>query len=204
MAFFGHNGPMIVTVMWTETIVALIFVLARLYTRSRIVRSIGWDDHLIAISMVFPTPFPGNLQETDRTSKLLFLGYTILCTVAATKGFGTHLEELGLPQAVKAIKWEIAGQSFNIAAIGTSKSSVAVFLLRIVTQKSHIYLLWFFIVSTSFVCASCIVFMFTQCTPLESIFNPSLPHTCYLNFTANAIFSGSRFLTQTTRLKAAS
>ncbi|KUJ09791.1 uncharacterized protein LY89DRAFT_711067 [Mollisia scopiformis] len=159
--------------MWTETIVALLFVLARLYTRVRIVRNIGWDDHLISISM------------------FLFLGYTILITIAATDGFGSHLTDLGLPQAVKAIKWEIAGQTFNIAAIGTSKSSVAVFLLRIVTSKSHIWILWFCIASTSFVCASCIVFMYTQCTPLESIFNPTLPHVCYLNFTVNAIFSGS-------------
>lgn len=124
--------------------------------------------------------------------QFLFFGYTIACTVAAYNGFTNHLQDLGLPQAVKAIKWEITGQSFNIAAIGTSKSSVAVFLLRIVTRKDHVLILWFCIASTSFVCASCIVFMFTQCTPIASVFNPSLPHTCYLNFTVNAIFSGSK------------
>lgn len=54
------------------------------------------------------------------------------------------------------------------------------------------YILWFCILSTSFVCATCIIFMFTQCTPVASIFNPSLPHTCYMNFTVDAIFSGSK------------
>lgn len=78
----------------------------------------------------------------------------------------------------------------NIAAIGTSKSSVAVFLLRIVTQKMHVWTLWFCIGSTLFVCASCIVFMFTQVAPLAAVFNPSLAHVTYINFTVNAIFSG--------------
>jgi hypothetical protein len=107
---------------------------------------------------------------------------------------GSHAADLGPVQTVKAIKWEIAAQTFNIAAIATSKSSVAVFLIRLVSRRLHIQLLWFCVFSTTFVCASCIVFMYTQCTPLESIFNPTIPHTCYLNFTANAIFSGSKFV----------
>ncbi|KAF8862786.1 hypothetical protein BDZ45DRAFT_798959 [Acephala macrosclerotiorum] len=172
-SYLGSNGRLVIVVMWVETMIALVFVLARMYTRTRLVRSLGWDDHLTNISM------------------FLFFGYTILCTVAATNGFGNHLTDLGLTQGVKAIKLEIAGQTFNIAAIATSKSSVAVFMLRIVIQKHYYWILWFCILSISFVCASCIIFMYTQCTPLESVFNPTLPHTCYLNFTTNAIFSGS-------------
>ncbi|CZR69627.1 related to integral membrane protein pth11 [Phialocephala subalpina] len=173
MYFVGRNGPLIMAVMWVETLIALAFVAARIYTRTRLIRNIFLEDHLITISMV------------------LFFGYTILCTVATLNGMGSHAADLGLPQTVKAVKWEIAGQCFNIMAIATSKSSVAVFLIRIVNRKLHTWLLCFCIFSTTFVCVSCIVFMFTQCTPLESIFNPTIPHTCYINFTANAIFSGS-------------
>lgn len=195
VSYFGKNGPLIVAVMWTETLFALAIVLARLYTRHRLIRSVGWDDHLIAISTVsHHTHSVHILPPAYQIEKVLFIGYTTLCTVAAFNGFGSHLEDLGLSQAVIAIKWEIAAQTFNIAAIGTSKSSVAVFLLRIINRKLHFWMLWFAVGSTAFVCASCIVFMFTQCTPLESVFNPSLPHTCYLNFTANAIFSGSKYL----------
>lgn len=194
VSYFGTNGPLIVAVMWTETVFALAIVLARLYTRHRLIHSVGWDDHLTAISAVSqPLNCASILPPANQIKKVLFIGYTTLCTVAAFNGFGNHLEDLGLPQGIIAIKWEIAAQTFNIAAIGTSKSSVAVFLLRIVNRKLHFWMLWFAIGSTAFVCASCIVFMFAQCTPLESIFNPSLPHTCYLNFTVNAIFSGSKF-----------
>ena len=114
---------------------------------------------------------------------------------------GSHATDLGLVQTVKAVKWEIAGQTFNIVAIATSKNSVAVFLIRIVTRRLHIWLLWFSIFTTTFVCASCIILMYTQCTPLESIFNPTIPHTCYINFTANAIFSGSKFVIPLSRSK---
>jgi hypothetical protein len=52
-SYFGNNGPLVVAVMWMETIMALIFVLARLHTRHRrMLNSIGWDDHLISITMV--------------------------------------------------------------------------------------------------------------------------------------------------------
>lgn len=126
--------------------------------------------------------------------QVLFFGYTIACTVGAFNGMGSHAADLGPVQTVKAVKWEIAGQTFNILAIITSKSSVGVFLLRIVTRKLHIWLLWFGIFSTAFVCGTCIIVMYAQCTPLESIFDPTIPHTCHMNFTINAIFSGSKFV----------
>lgn len=51
-SYLGSNGRMVIVVMWVETLVALVFVLARMYTRTRLVRGLGWDDHLINISMV--------------------------------------------------------------------------------------------------------------------------------------------------------
>jgi hypothetical protein len=116
-----------------------------------------------------------------------------MCTVAAVNGMGSHSQELGPKQTAKAVKWEMIGQTFNILAIATSKSSVAVFLLRVVISRVHIWFLWVCILTTTFVCLSCIVFMFTQCTPLESIFDSTTPHQCYINWTTNAIFSGSKF-----------
>jgi len=52
MYFVGRNGPLIMVVMWVETLIALLFVIARIYTRARLVRNIFLEDHLISISMV--------------------------------------------------------------------------------------------------------------------------------------------------------
>ncbi|EKG19496.1 hypothetical protein MPH_03360 [Macrophomina phaseolina MS6] len=53
-------------------------------------------------------------------------------------------------------------------------------------------MLHFCIFSTCTVCFICIVLMYMQCTPVESIWDHRIPAKCRgFNFTANAIFSGS-------------
>ena len=46
------RGPTILIAMWTTTSIATLFVIARLYTRIKILRSLGLDDYLMACSMV--------------------------------------------------------------------------------------------------------------------------------------------------------
>jgi hypothetical protein len=46
------RGPTILIAMWTTTSIAALFVVARLYTRIKILRSVGLDDYLMASSMV--------------------------------------------------------------------------------------------------------------------------------------------------------
>ena len=48
----GGYGPTIIAVMWAQTIIALMFVCMRLYTRLRINHVAGWDDYLILVSWV--------------------------------------------------------------------------------------------------------------------------------------------------------
>ena len=47
-----NEGPTILIVMWTTTLIATLIVAARLFTRLKIVRNIGLDDYLITSSMV--------------------------------------------------------------------------------------------------------------------------------------------------------
>jgi hypothetical protein len=50
-----NKGPTILTVMWAVTTVAVIFVIARVYTRIVVVKNLGVDDFLITLSMVADT-----------------------------------------------------------------------------------------------------------------------------------------------------
>lgn len=52
MGLLGGLGPMVNGVMWMQTALAFIFVVARIYTRRFIIRSLGWDDILIVVSLV--------------------------------------------------------------------------------------------------------------------------------------------------------
>jgi hypothetical protein len=51
------QGPTILAVMWSLTVLALVLVVARLCVRQRIIRNFGLDDWLIAFSMVSSTGF---------------------------------------------------------------------------------------------------------------------------------------------------
>ncbi|KUI60994.1 hypothetical protein VP1G_08189 [Cytospora mali] len=166
-------GPTILWVMWIETLVSLLFVCLRLYTRATLVRNVGIDDHLSWVSMV------------------LFLGYSVFISIAVGNGLGRHAADLTVAQFATAVKWELIGQTCNILAIGTTKSSVAFFLARLVVQKWHKVMLYFCVATTSLTCISCIILMYAQCTPLQSIWDPRVTGVCHYNFTADAVFSGA-------------
>lgn len=61
MPYLSRNGRLIIGIMWLETMLALVFVVLRIYTRARLIRNIGWDDHLISISMVCLTLHFGSM-----------------------------------------------------------------------------------------------------------------------------------------------
>jgi hypothetical protein len=46
-----NKGPTILGVMWATTSTALVFVVARIYTRGKILKKLGLDDYLISLSM---------------------------------------------------------------------------------------------------------------------------------------------------------
>ncbi|PQE13980.1 hypothetical protein CJF30_00006767 [Rutstroemia sp. NJR-2017a BBW] len=173
MAHLSGLGPTIIAVVWIQTALAILLVLARLYTRQIIVRAYGHEDWLMVVTL------------------LLFILYSSFTTVAALTGLGSHFSELTLEQFVWSNKMEIAGQTCNIFAIAASKSAVAAFLLRLVIVDWHKYFLYGCIASTTIVCFLCAILDFFQVTPIAAVFNPTIPHTVNFNFTANAIFSGS-------------
>ena len=48
----SDQGPNILALSWTECSLAILVVSARMYTRSRIVRNVGWDDWTMLFAMV--------------------------------------------------------------------------------------------------------------------------------------------------------
>lgn len=52
MSSYGGRGPTINGVLWTETLLAAVFVGARVYTRRFIQRTQGWDDLFLLLAWV--------------------------------------------------------------------------------------------------------------------------------------------------------
>ena len=82
------------------------------------------------------------------------------------------------------MKFEVISQGFCIFNIATSKASVALFLLRIVTKTWHKIFIWFCIVATTIVASLTTIGIFVQCIPVAALWNPAVHGNCWLDFTA--------------------
>lgn len=82
------------------------------------------------------------------------------------------------------MKYEILGQAVCIFNIITSKSAVAMFLLRIVVVKWHRALIWAGVLLTAGITTFTTVGVVIQCLPVQATWDARLTPTanCWLNF----------------------
>ncbi|KAF7891936.1 hypothetical protein EAF00_008238 [Botryotinia globosa] len=169
------KGPTIVAVMWTETVIALIAIGLRLYTKGFITRNVGFDDYLIIVSWFMLMP------------------YTAACTAATTQGFGQHSSDLTIEAFANATRSEIIGQTFCIIGIATSKASASVFLLRLAVVEWHKWILYITMFAVTGIAVICALFDFIRCDPIAHVWNPYIPAKCWVSteqFTAISITVG--------------
>lgn len=82
------------------------------------------------------------------------------------------------------MKYEVLGQATLIFNIITSKSAVAMFLLRIVVVKWHRALIWAGVLVTVVLTTFATVGVIIQCLPVEATWDVRLRPTanCWINF----------------------
>ncbi|KAF4345178.1 sterol regulatory element-binding ECM22 [Fusarium beomiforme] len=167
----GGKGGLLIGVFWAQIALSIGLIGLRIYTRSFIRGSVGWDDVCLIATLVLNT------------------GFTVFTTVAAVHGMGQHYEDLTVPQFAHAMLYILIGQVFVALATGMGKVAVAMFLLRIVMKPWHRWFLWFCTVSMVLMSIFLAVTVFAQCTPAESIWNPELAdqRVCRLSLTVVAI-----------------
>lgn len=93
-------------------------------------------------------------------------------------GFGRHIGELPVENSVKAVYYEMIGQTFAVLGMAFAKVSLSLFLLRIVVVTWHKAVLWFAIVSIMIVSISVDVVFWVQCLPSESIYDKRVKGKC--------------------------
>ncbi|KAH7013999.1 hypothetical protein B0J12DRAFT_714789 [Macrophomina phaseolina] len=164
MDTLGGLGPTIIGIMLFQSLLSMAFVFSRLYTKLRISRSIGLDDHMATISGV------------------MLLCYSAVCSHAATKGYGQHTADLGIKQAALAAKITIIGQTFcRFDDLPFPFSAcVAFFLLRIVISFWYKVVLWLCIFSAAVLCVLCALFDFIRCKPIKHVWDPTVPGYCWM------------------------
>ncbi|KAF9872682.1 hypothetical protein CkaCkLH20_09861 [Colletotrichum karsti] len=158
----GGDAPMALGVLWGLTAMALCFVILRLWTRLRVLQAYGMDDHFFNFAFV------------------LFIAYDVMLTIASFYGFGRNISELETSYDIsRAILYEAIGQTILVVGTVVSKTSLALFLLRLVTSRLHQFIIIFPVVVLGvLVVVSLFVFWFS-CTPIEFLWNRLLPDgTC--------------------------
>ncbi|KAJ4171338.1 hypothetical protein NW754_013107 [Fusarium falciforme] len=174
----GGQAPMALAVMWAFTVMTWIFVVLRLYTRAFVMKQIGADDHAYWLSGI------------------LILLYTVFVHISANYGFGQTMPGLdagneAFDNAAMAIKYEMIGQTFAVIGMGVAKTSLGLFLLRIVVELWHQIAIWVAMVSLMLVSVITAIVFWVQCIPAEKIYDRMrVEGVCQIDVTPFAILLG--------------
>ncbi|KAH6880039.1 hypothetical protein B0T10DRAFT_495700 [Thelonectria olida] len=146
---------------WSLTAASAILLFLRVYCKLWRGRGLWWDDHLLITSWV-----------------ALTIAVSIN-TYIVSLGFGRHKWTIS-DDNIKTINLNtILVAAFGIIATTTSKSSFAITLHRISTNKWMKYFLVFVIVTINISMNLVWIFGFAKCTPLKKVWDSKVPGTCW-------------------------
>ncbi|KAI1404487.1 hypothetical protein F4819DRAFT_447770 [Hypoxylon fuscum] len=147
---------------WALGIITTIVVGARVWFRYWVrisgieANAWGWDDWLAGLGL------------------LAFIAACCFTIVAAYYGLGSPDSKLDASQKSLALEFVFFFQLSEAAFTILVKASIAVFLIRLTTQRRYHYPLWFVIISTIAGCVVPGVVVITLCKPLAAQWDPSL------------------------------
>lgn len=140
--------------MWALTVLSLALVVARLYTRIRIIKFVGAEDHMYAWTGVFLLVFTCSVQ------------------VGVHYGLGRSFWILSLDDSSAAILWTYIANTFAITGNAMAKLSMGLFLLRVVQIRWHKIALWFLVVVTVGTSIALTIMLWNQTTPVKASWDP--------------------------------
>ncbi|GAW23297.1 hypothetical protein ANO14919_128520 [Xylariales sp. No.14919] len=169
----GNASTALVT-LWALAGVTLVFVLLRLYTRIRVLKMYGTDDHCYNAAF------------------MLFLIYNTLLQLSAEYGFGRDISDIdSLDDVNRAILYEIIGQTLLIIGNFFAKVSIGFFLTRLVTKRRHKVAIW-----TPVIIFSCLLVVSTlvfwlSCQPIAYLWNRRIDGHCSIDPAPVAVLAGA-------------
>ncbi|KAK0638975.1 hypothetical protein B0T16DRAFT_337447 [Cercophora newfieldiana] len=149
-----NRGLEVAIAMWAMTGLSLALVALRLYTRVRIVKFVGVEDHLFLWTGIFLLIFTASIQ------------------VSVHYGLGRSFWTLSLDDSSNAILWTYIANTFAITGNAMAKLSMGFFLLRVVQLKGQKIALWLLIVVTAGTSFALVVMLWNQTTPVKASWDP--------------------------------
>ena len=99
---------------------------------------------------------------------------------------------LSVDDAVKAVYYEMIGQTFVIVGMVIAKISLGIFLLRIVVKSWHRISIWVSMISLSIVSLMVLIIFWVQRLPSASIYDPRIQGRFIIGVTPFSLVLGGR------------
>ncbi|TLS28451.1 hypothetical protein PpBr36_01423 [Pyricularia pennisetigena] len=154
MGLEWNPGMQLACAMWALTAMSLALVALRLYTRIRIIKFVGAEDHMYAWTGLF------------------LLLFTCFIQVGVHHGLGRSFWSLGLDDSSDAIFWTYVANTFAITGNAMAKLSMGLFLLRVVQITWQRVALWALIAITAGTSIALTVMLWNQTTPVKASWDP--------------------------------
>lgn len=174
------RGYVIEAVSWVLFALSFVLVFLRIWTRTRIIRSLGWDDALICLAMVCALSGEPSDRFQLLTSQACATLNTVMATVSTHYGTGRHATELSSLQRLESTKYNWLSQGFHVMSTNWGKVAVALFLRRILHKiKGHQAILCTFSVVLTIVNTVCVGTIYGQCSPTQRLWNHDVEGSCW-------------------------
>ncbi|KAL4946759.1 hypothetical protein BDV06DRAFT_229656 [Aspergillus oleicola] len=155
-----------------------ITMLLRCYARRFVIKSLGWDDGVMIITMVFYIP------------------YSALLLVGSFAGPGRRTKDLTENQVILSYKYLFLAEVMYATCISTCKVSVCIFFTRLTVKPLHTRLVYALL---AIICVSATIFLtlnLVKCRPIsywwdQLASNPNAEGTCMSTSQSQAIAYGT-------------
>ncbi|KAH9907833.1 hypothetical protein F4778DRAFT_797913 [Xylariomycetidae sp. FL2044] len=184
------RGPSMNAAVWTLTPLALILLVLRLYCKFLSRRGLWWDDHVLIASWILllvssalvgrnvADGFGMHMEDiimTHGPEKLSTIG--LRGTVIGVGTMWSSLHDFPGAKVAMTNMYVLINQTLVLAAVW-SKTSFAVTLLRITNGWLKVTI-WVIIATMNVFMIFSALVNFIQCSPVEKVWKPQLPGTCW-------------------------
>ena len=173
-----NRGPAILVTAVVTSSLAVITTMIRLVGRTFIVRSVGWDDYTIVAATV-------RIAGFRMCSSSLILNQVISVVAVVINGeqikygAGRHEYYLQRPEIIQELKWHAFSQIQLYICTALIKTSVCLFLIRIVNKRYLVRLLSALSAALIIVNLAVVIALVTQCRPLDKVWDVRIKGQCW-------------------------
>ena len=173
-------GSTINVTVWSFVAVPLFPVVTWLFACICLTSNVGRDGFWILLSMVSPWGKICMHQSDLQVWQLFSLIFAGIASAAIAAGCGRYVYYLGLPATSEAVWLEVIADWFVITSVALPKLAVACLYTRLLNPAwSHEWILHGPSVSDTAKQTTCAILLFTQCTPLQGLWDLLLNLKCW-------------------------